>query len=325
MNAQSTTLPTAALRGRRGPSREAWGRRILAVLAVLAALFGSASAIEAQTPVTVTVQWDANVEPDVAGYEVSYGTQSGVYGTPVDVGNVTSTSISIAPGTIYYFAVRAYTSSSPRLYSPYSAEVSYGIKAALITRRKPGTILGLAGMGRTQLNATTFEPDTIDSVPPSASKPTPRDGQAELLWRNQEDGANAVWQVDDIARVATRWLPAEPDRDWALVAAADINSDGQADLIWRNLATGAMSVWTLDHMARTGVESLDWETDLDWLVIGTGDLNGDGKPDLVWRNRGERADARVASGRADGPQLRLARYHRQHVRCRHGVGGGRTR
>src|SRR4051794_28118341 len=40
--------------------------------------------------VTVTATWDANTESDIAGYKLSYGTQSGVYTTTLDVGNVTS-------------------------------------------------------------------------------------------------------------------------------------------------------------------------------------------------------------------------------------------
>jgi hypothetical protein len=98
---------------------------LLRALAVLALLLGSASAIEAQT--VVTLAWDANTEPDLAGYEVSYGTQSGVYSTTVDVGNVTSRAFTLTSGVVYYFAVKAYNSASPRLYSPYSTEVSTGV------------------------------------------------------------------------------------------------------------------------------------------------------------------------------------------------------
>ena len=39
---------------------------------------------------TLTVMWDQSPESNVAGYLVYVGTQSGVYGTTYDVGNVTS-------------------------------------------------------------------------------------------------------------------------------------------------------------------------------------------------------------------------------------------
>jgi len=99
----------------------------LRALAVLAVLLGSASAIEAQT--VITLAWDANTESDLAGYQVSYGIQSGLYSTIVDVGNVTSVPFTLPSGSIYYFAVKAYNAS--RQYSPYSAEVSTGVGTTL--------------------------------------------------------------------------------------------------------------------------------------------------------------------------------------------------
>ena len=56
--------------------------RVLCVFAV-AGLLGTASALQA-----ATVQWNPNPESDIAGYKLSYGTQSGVYTTSIDTGNV---------------------------------------------------------------------------------------------------------------------------------------------------------------------------------------------------------------------------------------------
>ena len=69
---------------------------------------------------TVTLQWDANAEPDVTGYIVQYGTRSRMYDTRIDVGNRTTATVSLTPGT-YYIAVSAY---SPGGTSDPSAEVS---------------------------------------------------------------------------------------------------------------------------------------------------------------------------------------------------------
>jgi hypothetical protein len=49
----------------------------------VAGLLGTASALQA-----ATVQWNPNPESDIAGYKLSYGTQSGVYTTSIDTGNV---------------------------------------------------------------------------------------------------------------------------------------------------------------------------------------------------------------------------------------------
>jgi uncharacterized repeat protein (TIGR02543 family) len=75
---------------------------------------------------TVTVAWDANTEPDIAGYKVYYGTASRNYSNVIDVGKVTSFSVpSLLEGTTYYFAVIAY--SAPDGPSDYSPEISYTI------------------------------------------------------------------------------------------------------------------------------------------------------------------------------------------------------
>lgn len=52
--------------------------------------------------------WDANPEPDIQGYKVFYGTASRNYTTNIDVGNVTSYTVTGLPsGQTYYFAIKA--------------------------------------------------------------------------------------------------------------------------------------------------------------------------------------------------------------------------
>ena len=72
----------------------------------------------------VTLQWNANPEPDISTYFVHYGTHSGVYDRHVDVGKTTTAMITIdVPGT-YFFVVTAH---SPQGASDYSAEVSTAV------------------------------------------------------------------------------------------------------------------------------------------------------------------------------------------------------
>jgi hypothetical protein len=93
--------------------------RRVALLVCALVLVGSARIAAAAT---VTLQWDANTEPDISGYLVLYGTRSGVYDTRIDVGKTTAATLTInAPATAtYYFVVAAY---SPGGTSDPSAEV----------------------------------------------------------------------------------------------------------------------------------------------------------------------------------------------------------
>ena len=61
----------------------------------------------------IRLSWDPNTEPDLAGYRLYIGTDSGQYGEPIDLGNVTGHVMEITPqhGATYYFALTAYDTS----------------------------------------------------------------------------------------------------------------------------------------------------------------------------------------------------------------------
>ncbi|ULA67165.1 MAG: Fibronectin type-III domain-containing protein [Nitrospira sp.] len=78
------------------------------------------------TTTTATLSWMPNTDSDLAGYKVYMGTSSGLYGTPVDVGNVTTyTAGNLTVGTTYYFTVTAYDQSKNE--SLHSSEVNKSI------------------------------------------------------------------------------------------------------------------------------------------------------------------------------------------------------
>jgi hypothetical protein len=103
----------------------------------------------------VTIAWDRNPEPDIAGYRISYGTISGAYTTTVDVGNRLDWQIrGVDDGQKYYFVVRAYNAGGA--VSPPSSEISANVVGltALATDMvsptptgKPVTWTALAGPG----------------------------------------------------------------------------------------------------------------------------------------------------------------------------------
>jgi len=91
---------------------------VLAMLFLLT-LFFATFVIAAQ----VTLEWDPNSEPDLAGYKIYYGTSSENYDMSVDVGNWTSCTIAgFEEGATYYFAATAYDAYGNE--SDFSEEVS---------------------------------------------------------------------------------------------------------------------------------------------------------------------------------------------------------
>lgn len=89
-------------------------------------------AAKATTAGTVTLEWNAPTQntdgtpiSGLAGYRVAYGTESRRYSTVLPISGASTTSVRIeglTPGTTYYFAVRAVTSTG--LVSDLSSEVS---------------------------------------------------------------------------------------------------------------------------------------------------------------------------------------------------------
>ena len=72
---------------------------------------------------SVTLAWNAVTTSTLAGYKLYYGTSSGNYGTPVDVGKVTTATVSgLTNGATYYFAAKAYDTSGN--LSAFSNQVS---------------------------------------------------------------------------------------------------------------------------------------------------------------------------------------------------------
>ena len=72
---------------------------------------------------SVTVMWDANPEPDVIGYRLFYGGESGVYTNQVDVPGPMAVVNNLSEGETYYFAAIAYNSNG--FESQLSTEISY--------------------------------------------------------------------------------------------------------------------------------------------------------------------------------------------------------
>src|SRR5262245_61895468 len=70
-----------------------------------------------------TLAWDPETNPAVVGYALYYGPAAGNYTSRIDVGNVTSYTVTnLTEGATYHFAVTAYDASHTE--SPFSNDVS---------------------------------------------------------------------------------------------------------------------------------------------------------------------------------------------------------
>ncbi len=119
--------------------------RFLSVIGLLIVLFLLTPQVYSAQ---VTLAWDPNTEPDLAGYSVYYnevssgppydGTGATEGDSPIDVGNVTEFTLhGLTDGVTYFFAVTAYDTED--LESSYSNEVSTGGVVTLsITSPKNG-------------------------------------------------------------------------------------------------------------------------------------------------------------------------------------------
>jgi hypothetical protein len=115
-------------------------------LFILLVSFPSDSAVQ------IKLAWDPSITPDVAGYRVYYGIASGAYGTPIDVGNVTTCTLDgLTQGVTYYMAVTAYDTT--HYESDYSNEVSGKMTETVST---PNVVSGpTSGITGTSYSFTT--------------------------------------------------------------------------------------------------------------------------------------------------------------------------
>jgi hypothetical protein len=121
------------------------------VLALLTVLGPRAAAAD-----TITLMWDANSEPTLAGYVVHVGAQPGTYTQHVDVGLTTTYSLTSAlAGQRYCFAVSAYVAGP--LEGPNSSEVC-GFSNELPVLLNPGARAGVVSQS-TNLQLQGSDPD----------------------------------------------------------------------------------------------------------------------------------------------------------------------
>lgn len=85
-------------------------------LVILAAIIGvsiswgspSVPSLNFNSPTDINLSWNRNIEPDVAGYRVYYGLESGKYEFKQEAGNLTNYTLKDMKTGVWYITVTAY-------------------------------------------------------------------------------------------------------------------------------------------------------------------------------------------------------------------------
>jgi hypothetical protein len=111
-----------------------------------------------------------------------------------------------------------------------------------------------------------------------------RDGNQDILWRNQATGANIIYYMNGTSVGLTTSFQGAPNVAWRIRSVNDWNHDGWPDVILRNTTTGQNVIWIMAGNSITTTTYLPTITDQNWELSGTGDTNFDGQEDVFWRN-----------------------------------------
>jgi len=231
------------------------------------------SILEADT--LVSLAWDANTEPDLAGYRIHYGTSSGRYTLSADVvGGVNTGSIpNLQADTTYYFVVTAYDLAGNE--SQPSNEVAV---QPTVTTQAP-TIDGAVELGTQsvyilqsgnqtiQVNGTNFQSGAIVGLSADISV-----GPTSVI---DSDHLTASVIVSSTAILGPRALKVtNPDGAMAsrpntltVVKTADINRDCRIDLFDLNLIARAWNTLSSESGFIAGAD-LDGDGDVGGLDLG---------------------------------------------------------
>jgi hypothetical protein len=249
----------------------------------LGSLFFLAS-VSAARAGTLTIAWDPSTDPNVAGYNVYWGRQSGVYNVgAIAAGPNTSVQITgLANGVTYHFVVLAYNSSG--VFSPPSLEVSGRTNANGVWSSTPGDFYG-----RGHADLTVFRPSTgiwYAFEPQSGTASSAKWGQiGDIPVPGDYDGdgktdlavyrpSNGTWYINLSSTESTVVMSWGYSTD--IPVPGDYDGDGKTDIAVFRPSDGVWYIWQSSTQSGVG---LQWASAGDIPVPG--DYDGDGKTDAA--------------------------------------------
>jgi hypothetical protein len=143
----------------------------------------------------VILEWNANNEPDIAGYKLFYGTASHTYTAQRDVGKVTHAVVpELTLGAAYFFALTAYNTAA--LESKLSTEVQgTAVRVSPTPTATPtATAVPTPTPSPTEILHTGWTVTFVDSEELAGEGGQPRanaiDGNPSTMWHTQWQTAN---------------------------------------------------------------------------------------------------------------------------------------
>lgn len=110
------------------------------------------------------------------------------------------------------------------------------------------------------------------------------DGKADLVWRNTNTGATAIWLMNG-STIASFGSLGMVSLGWKIVGTGDMNADGEVDIIWRNSLTGTVAVWLMHGPTVLSV-GFPGSVSMEWEFEGVGDVDGNSMADIFWHHTG---------------------------------------
>jgi Fibronectin type III domain./FG-GAP repeat. len=145
--------------------------------------------------------------------------------------------------------------------------------ADLIWQHTGGSIAVWTMRGPTVLTTTMFSiPTTGDpNWKIAAVADLNRDGKDDLIFQHTA-GWLAVWFVNGTQILGTAYLSInqQPDVNWKIQAAGDIDGTGVQKIIWRHQTQGWVAAWTMNSSIVTGTFFVNPNRvdNLSWQVVG---------------------------------------------------------
>ena len=245
--------------------------------------------IDAVLAASATLSWNRNQEPDIAGYLISWGTETGKYTNTIfiwDPSNTPSRRVytinDLEEGKTYYFAFRAVDLAMQ--ISDYSSEV---VRDLSTDRSNSYTLLSL-------YSDTDTEPD-FEKYPVISGDMNGdhmddlvlfgKTGIYVALSEGTKFASPLLWyDYSDNSGESDSLTADFQERGWQVTGTGDINGDGYDDIMLANTDTGTLSIWFM------GEAGFDHELVIDQVdfaknsLHGLADFEGNGSADILWQD-----------------------------------------